>query len=303
MPQDICSSKAPGSSLANRFALRVSGMENARAAISSLVTALVKENSRAHNTNLEVYFRQRHILELIYKHDLECDGYIQPLGLSFADGFRVTINHSLPATRLRFTLAHELCHTFFYEHVPEMKFVPHEIDEAEERLCNFGAAELLMPVRLVTKMAHDHPVCLHSLEVLASRFGVSLEAMLVRLRSLRLWNAELSFWTQGKSGSFVSEQVGGINTAQWTWRGNELINTWETGKPSTGKTFVEYADPNGSLRVKPICYEMQRRHRRILVLHGTWSMPSKNEVLPLFTENEKMAKHREVSGFPPLAAC
>ena len=55
------------------------------------------------------------------------------------------VNKKHPQTRVRFTIAHEICHTFFYEIVPELKFVSHPTDPAEERLCNAGAAALLMP--------------------------------------------------------------------------------------------------------------------------------------------------------------
>ena len=55
------------------------------------------------------------------------------------------VNKKLPQSRLRFTIAHEICHTIFYEIVPELKFVCHRTDPTEERLCDFGAAALLMP--------------------------------------------------------------------------------------------------------------------------------------------------------------
>ena len=42
--------------------------------------------------------------------------------------------------RIRFTMAHEFCHTFLLRLVPEIKFSPHETDDEEERLCNLGAA-------------------------------------------------------------------------------------------------------------------------------------------------------------------
>jgi Zn-dependent peptidase ImmA (M78 family) len=35
------------------------------------------------------------------------------------------LDGATPTVRQRFTIAHEICHTFFYEIVPELKFKPH----------------------------------------------------------------------------------------------------------------------------------------------------------------------------------
>jgi Zn-dependent peptidase ImmA (M78 family) len=53
--------------------------------------------------------------------ELNCDGLIEPLGKTFADGFRIKLNKTTPPVRSRFTLVHEICHTFFYQLVPEIK--------------------------------------------------------------------------------------------------------------------------------------------------------------------------------------
>jgi hypothetical protein len=74
--------------------------------------------------------------------DLPCDGLIEPIGTTYSAGFRMRLKKNAADVRLRFTIAHELCHTFFYELVPEFKFVAHESDDSEERLCNWGAASL-----------------------------------------------------------------------------------------------------------------------------------------------------------------
>lgn len=295
MQQDDCSSNPTVSPIASLFARRASGTDDPWITISNLIAELFGAKSHACSvTRLENYLAKRNISDLRYENGTDFDGLIQPLGLTYDDGFRVIINRSLPGTRLRFTLAHELCHTFFYEHVPELKFMPHEIDRSEERLCNFGAAELLMPQSSIIRNAKCKPVGLDSLEELARQFEVSTEAMLVRLRSLRLWNAELSYWRREIDGTFVSEQIAGINKAQWNWRGNELLSTWETGKATMSKTFIEYSDPNGSRRVKPVCYEVQRRGPRMIVLHGTWSMPCRNEIPPLFADTEKALKRSAI---------
>ena len=286
MQQGNFSDSAAGSELASLFAHRVTGTSNAWMTISSLVSALHGDKCKATSvTRLENYLADRNVSDLVYDTLLDGDGFIQPLGLSFLDGFRISLNPLLPATRIRFTLAHELCHTFFYEHVPELKFMPHECDEAEERLCNFGAAELLMPQKSVMKMAKNKPVCLQSLEALAHAHIVSTEAMLVRLRSLRIWNAELSVWKKGNTGDFVSYQSGTVSRIQWRWSHDELTKTWETGRPATGKTFIEHTDANGSRRVLPISYDMRRRRGNVEVLWGNWASQHRDDDMALFRTN------------------
>src|SRR5580658_9794158 len=101
--------------------------------------------SRRGREQLEDYLGDRNITQLVFDPELQCDGMILPFGTSFTDGFRMTLKPNINGARVRFTMAHELCHTFFYELVPEIKFVASGHDEQEERLCDFGAAALLMP--------------------------------------------------------------------------------------------------------------------------------------------------------------
>jgi hypothetical protein len=48
---------------------------------------------------------------------------------------------------LRYVIAHECAHTFFYEMSSERRPPVHRRDALEEPLCNFGARELLLPRR------------------------------------------------------------------------------------------------------------------------------------------------------------
>ncbi|HEY6251128.1 MAG TPA: ImmA/IrrE family metallo-endopeptidase, partial [Candidatus Angelobacter sp.] len=273
MQHEHCSNDSVGSSLINLFARRAGQGEDAWGAIAHVVAVLQNDSSGSHDLGrIESWLAQRRISSLVYERDLECDGCTQPLGMTFEDGFRMVLNLSVPATRLRFTLAHELCHTFFYEHVPELKFMPHETDEMEESLCNFGAAELLMPKQSVVKSAKNQPVSLQVLDAMADSYSVSPESMLVRLRSLRLWKAELWYWSRTADGDFVCRRNGLDCQEQWNWMDSALMRTWETGKPSFGKTFLESMGGSGCRRVRPICYDLQRRAKGVVALIGTWAI-------------------------------
>lgn len=276
-------SRTSQSPLAQLLARRVSGTEDALSTMTALVSALHKGTaSKKPSGSLERYFPERRIETLSFA-QLSCDGYIQPRGSRFSDGFHIVINDSLPATRLRFTLAHELCHTFFYEYVPEIKFRPHATDQMEERLCNAGASELLMPRKSLLKDAADEPICLKSLEGLARRYSVSIEAMLIRLRTLGLWEAELSSWAPNVHGDFGCRKITGGRKVEWTWVDDSLLrNMWHTHCAQTGRTFVQYISRRGARKIRPICYEMQRRRDHILVLWGIWERKSHQRHLSLF---------------------
>jgi Zn-dependent peptidase ImmA (M78 family) len=92
------------------------------------------------------------------------------------------------AGRRRFSVAHELAHTFFAEahdraHMRVRRVEPDATPEerALERLCDFGAAELLMPQPWFAEAAAQHGLRALSVPWLAAFFGVSLEAAALRL--------------------------------------------------------------------------------------------------------------------------
>ena len=139
--------------------------------------------------HLEPFLASRNIRDLATDDSLKADGALVPLGADFNAGFRMVLRRDLPEGRINFTVAHEICHTFFYERVPEIKFSSHPVDPEEERLCNSGAEELLMPAIDVKRRAKDMTMSLGALQVLADHYRVSLPAMLIRLRNLALWKA------------------------------------------------------------------------------------------------------------------
>jgi Zn-dependent peptidase ImmA (M78 family) len=278
----VSSRKISQSPITDLFARRVTGTDDALSTITALVSGLHHATvGRKTTASLERYFAERRIENLTFA-PLSCDGFIQPLGSRFNDGFQIVINNSLPATRVRFTLAHELCHTFFYEYVPELKFTPHTPDRSEERLCNIGASELLMPRKSVMNDAREAQVCIKSLEDLARRYSVSAEAMLIRLRTLELWEAELSTWAPNVHGTLTCRKITGARKVAWNWLDDSLAQIWQTGQMKSGRTFIEYINARGSRRLRPICYEMQRRRDHILILWGIWEKKSAETRLPLF---------------------
>lgn len=103
-----------------------------------------------------------------------------------ATGFRIEFNPSRSRQRVRYSIAHEIAHTFF----------PDCADEARNRaagqerglgdewqleaLCNIAAAEILMPVGSLPAIGEDETNLEYFLD-LGKRYDVSTEAIFIRL--------------------------------------------------------------------------------------------------------------------------
>ena len=279
------SSNENESELARAFAARTpDSRANAERAMVTLIKAL---HNSAHPKAIPVMLGHlltaRNILKMEYAPSGNFDGLLQPLGQTYSSGFRMVLRRGLSDTRARFTIAHELCHTFFYELVPDLKFNSTERDQAEERLCDFGAAELLMPAASVRKHSRLLPACVPSLFELASQYKVSVEAMLLRLRNLGLWECELTVWHRMLGGEFLLDRRIGGQRRDYKWTdASELPRAWETKERIAGHTFVEYTDAGGVRWVKPIWFEMVRRGDSLVALWSRAKTSSVKRKLPLF---------------------
>ena len=261
------------------------------------VLRLVSELRRSAKTKLgqvplDKYLTLRKVVEVSHSRDPGFDAKIEPVGKTYADGFRIVINRSASASRARFSLAHELCHTFFYELVPEIKFLPRPTDSAEERLCNLGAAELLMPAKLVKRESKGHPICLKTLEQLATFFRVSNEAMAFRLNQLGLWRVEFSTWMKLTNGKFSMEKVVGGKSKDWEWpNASQLEEAWTLGRGASGHQFLTRLDDQGVPAALSIRFDLARRGNRICMLWGKGVSGSDPNRGSLFRSQELPARN------------
>lgn len=238
-----------------------------------IMEALVERNShkkaKTPDERVQQFLRDRRIQIVEEQVDLNCDGFIEPLGNCYEDGFRVRLNTASTRVRQRFTLAHEACHSLFYELVPELKFVPHAPDEEEERLCNFGAAALLISGNALRKKVKRVQPCLDSLYELASEYTVSVQTILLRLRSLGLWTLELSTWHRMGNGTFALDRLYGGRQVDWEWTDEEILKlAWQRKGSTWGHTFVQCQDLRGIKRFKPVTYEVRRHSNGLIALWG-----------------------------------
>ncbi len=228
-------------------------------------------------------FERRNVFRVEYESRVDWDGVIHPLGTNYTDGFRIVLRSGQPIHRLRFTIAHELCHTFFYELVPELKFCPHSIDQKEETLCNIGAAELLVPTNQIKRLARSVPISIETLEDLAAQYQVSAEVMLLRLRSVGLWETELTIWRAAPGGGFRLDRIVGGSSVKWEWTDDSVLKpAWDRARTTQGRTYVQYREDNGGLKLKPVSYQVVRRQDSLMAL---WDHPATKwppQSLPLF---------------------
>jgi Zn-dependent peptidase ImmA (M78 family) len=264
-------SSRPNSPLVQAFVAR-SGKDlglSAQQIMEALVEGSRRRRDETPDERVQQFLQERKIQIVEERADLDGDGFIQPLGNRYEDGFRVRLNATSTRVRQRFTLAHEACHSLFYELVPELKFVPHAPDEQEERLCNLGAAALLIPGNALRKKVKRVQPCLDSLYELASEYTVSVQTVLLRLRSLGLWTMELSTWHRMGNGTFALDRLYGGRQVDWEWTDEEVLKlAWQRKGSTWGHTFVQYQDLRGIKRFKPVAYEVRRHSNGLIALWG-----------------------------------
>ncbi len=259
------------SRLIELFARRVGGGGSPQEAMRNAVSRLRRRfrHTGGLDERMRFYLKGRQIVCARIVDDLAADAALEPIGSRYVHGFNILLTKQVGHTRLRFTLAHEICHTFFYEFVPEIKFFPHATDDMEERLCNFGAAELLMPGTAVERSANRRPVCLQSLCELAEESSVSLAAMFIRLRSLRLWDCVFSEWQRMINGTFVLSKFYGGRRRPWTWEDPSILDqVWRSYRPSSGTTFLHCDSEDGRQYSIPSRFQAQRFGNRVCALWG-----------------------------------
>jgi len=240
--------------------------------IENLVENLRRQTGLASARSLDRYLEARNIVERCTDSGIGCDGYIEPVGANFAEGFRMVLNDKVSPARQRFTVAHEICHTFFYELVPELKFTPHATDDGEEALCNHGAAALLMPAHDIVAHTRGRDVSLATLEALAERYEVSLEAIFLRLRGLKLWNCEMSVWHRMMSGDFVVSRLYGWLKKDWRWLDDSIPDrAWsrQDCSPVAGKAFVYCERSDNWSGAISVYFQMKRRGDNLVSLWAT----------------------------------
>lgn len=106
-------------------------------------------------TDLETLAKQRHIHDINWNAEIEDHGEIIPKG----NGWNCSVKSDLPYFHKRFVVGHEISHTFFFEFLPkktpERKYLNATLED-EERLCDRGAIEILIPPPILERELKDY---------------------------------------------------------------------------------------------------------------------------------------------------
>ena len=188
--------------------------------------------------NLETLFEYCGIIEVDYRPMIP-EGVLrveqEGFSLFIQSNFRKQANSR---RRERFTVAHEICHTFFYDREvsPPKKIRGAPRGQRLESLCNFGAGVLLVPDQLLPQVNRNSLVitCLEDVRALTSQFEVSIDVMLRRLKGLR------SICEPGIAFANVALGQDGRGTISSVYY-DDLLRTITT-TPEVGRNFGEWAE-------------------------------------------------------------
>ena len=155
-----------------------------------------------------------------------------------------------------------------------------------------------MPGLDVKRRAKEKSVSLAALQALAADYRVSAPAMLIRLRNLGLWKAELVLWHGMTNGTFAVKRQWGGRMADWRWLEDAIPRaalSASPGKILSGHTFWVVDTPRGQ-RFKPVVYHVARHRGDLLalVLKGHKKKPpqascsGQSEFFPRSSMHEKM---------------
>lgn len=124
-------------------------------------------------------------IEIVPRSDI-LDAQIIPIA---DERFVIEFNPNRPFGRIRYSICHEIAHTFFQDCRERIRHrgVSHDAGPNGwelELLCNLGAAELLMPIGSLRDLQAELDISIDRVLQLRSRFDVSTEALLLRLVEL-----------------------------------------------------------------------------------------------------------------------
>lgn len=150
--------------------------------------------------NLSDIAKLQGVRKIITAHVQGADAELAPT----TDGYVITVDPTASPQRQRFSIAHEIGHTFFHHKRKSFRaaavgFEPRKTAQigyrGEERLCDVAATELLMPRRMFLKALGRPGPSLPEIERLANVFDTSILATASRYAELCGRPVQINRWT------------------------------------------------------------------------------------------------------------
>lgn len=219
--------------------------------------ALIKNRQLSPPVNPEALFKERNVLKLTKNPYLpeRREGFLQPT----KGGFVLSILPKLSKFRRRFTIAHELGHTFFYDleaSSPNLGFSKNSSRYwVQEGYANEIAAAILLPANMVVSNINDakyHPTIQLLLDM-CNRYEVSVEVLHKRL----IRNLGLLDWivfeskVEGEIITTNSAKISkGFSFRNWHIAKNYIIPSPNIITPSNRKELLTVVFSNIAAAVK-----------------------------------------------------
>lgn len=138
----------------------------------------------------------------VQEKDIPFDACLLPI----AEGYRVELCKYHTRGRKRFSLAHEIAHTFLIEMNPALRLPKREIGidtssgrDLMEELCDLAAAELIWPMSIFRGDVWEEGLSLTSVIALSTRYNASLTSTARRMTETNLWKCYFIIWDSTQS--------------------------------------------------------------------------------------------------------
>lgn len=201
----------------------------------------------------------------------------------------ILVNETDPMTRQRFTEAHELFELLF-DTLPSGTIDPHRKGPfshgAKEKLCNEGAAELLMPAKYFANQAKVYGVSIALAQKLSKIANVSLTAALVQLSRVGPGHHAVVLWRMKNKKSdtnsaYSKNQIPLFNMppkiqppkklrVEWSLRGPKspyipnnksipedcsIYSAWRDGKYASDIDYLDLGSKRGMFKCESLPFE------------------------------------------------
>jgi Zn-dependent peptidase ImmA (M78 family) len=227
--------------------------------------------------------------------------------------FLILLNASASEERKRFTLAHEIAHTFYYDDLKlhrDRHCGAAIFDSEEERLCDIGAAELLMPSAyfgrdLKEGRKTEGSVTPQLIRTLALRYQVSMQAACVRTVSI-IKTMACIYWSKSPSINSDWATPSKFRDLLVCTTGKSSVERAFRGQPSETvvATDTYYGGGDGPMR-RPTVSQRLGRDTVLSVLQprGTRLTPSANLPSPAPVADPMSQPQVQYSLFPSGKSC
>lgn len=251
--------------------------------------------------DLRLLAKRRGIIQ-ISTTDIKIDGSISLVG---TNRFSVQLNRTHPETRRRFTLAHEIGHTFFFEledestlrsraRIEDSDLNKLPSNRKEEVLCNIVACELLMPYKHFTDRFRSVGPSSNTILFLAQLFRSSLWATARRLTEVSPFRLLIALWEyypapQRYETSWIVSSGNSGAMKRLTVEGSApLFKSFESSRVFRGRKWVSLGGPVDDYFVDGIVLRASnpRRVLTTFVLEQFAEKLVRSPVKPVETRNQ-----------------